>query len=160
MLRLDLGNRLNEDEMFLFLMARVGGDIDVDADAVLAALERLFGKADFEGHEEYVIDTSLIVPEKPGPERDRMWQWIEQVEKQLGIEVEVWGPSGEYLTPTTCYGRTYDLDDFEQTEDGKYFIGTGLARNLEELAEFHCAWRAFRDKTAKAKTPRRAASPS
>ncbi len=143
MLRLDLNNGLTEDEVFLFLMAIVSEDVDVNADTVLAALERLFGKADFQDHEEYVVDTSGIVPEEPGPARDRMWQWVEQVEKQLGIEVEVWGTSGQYLTPSTGDGRTYGLDDFGQTEDGKYFIETGLAKNLEELAEFHCAWRKF-----------------
>ncbi len=143
MLRLNLNSNLDEDEAFLVLMASVGEDVDVDADAVLSALGRLLGRADFEDHEEYVLDTSRIVPEEPGPARDRMWQWIEQVEKQLGIEVEVWGPGGEYLTPTTLNERTYDLDDFGQTEDGKYFIETGLAKNLEELAGFHCAWRTF-----------------
>ncbi len=143
MLRLSLNSNLDEDEAFLVLMASVGEEVDVFADTVLAALDRLFGKADFEDHEEYVVDTSGIVPEEPGPARDRMWQWIEQVEKQLGIEVEVWGTSGEYLTPSTGDGRTYGLDDFGRTEDGKYFIETGLAKNLEELAEFHCAWHTF-----------------
>jgi hypothetical protein len=143
MLQLSRNANLDEDEELLALMASVGEDVDMNADAVLSALGRLFGRADFEDHEEYIIDTSGIVLEKPGPARDRMWQWIEQVEKQLGIEVEVWGPGGEYLTPTTLNGCTYDLDDFGQTEDGKYFIETGLAKNLEELAEFHRAWRAF-----------------
>jgi hypothetical protein len=143
MLRLSLNNDLTEDEAFLHLMASVGEDVDVFADTVLTALDRLFGKADFEDHEEYVVDISGIVPEEPGPARDRMWQWIEKVEKQLGIEVEVWGTGGEYLTPSTGDGRTYGLNDFGQTEDGKYFIETGLAKNLEELAEFHCAWRKF-----------------
>jgi hypothetical protein len=143
MLQLSLNSNLDEDEASLVLMASVSEDVDVDADAVLSALGRLLGRADFEDHEEYVLDTSGIVPEQPGPARDRLWQWIEQVEKQLGIEVEVWGSGGEYLTPTTLNGRTYDLGDFGQTEDGKYFIETDLAKNLEELAEFHRAWRAF-----------------
>lgn len=139
---LELKSAFTYDEVLLLMTATTEG-IAVDADAVLAALDRLFGKEEGDGQDEYVIVTSGTVPEAPGPVRDRMWGWIERIEKRLGIDVEVWGSSGELMTPSTIDGRAYSLDDFGQTDDGEYCVERDLATSLSALAEFHRAWRMF-----------------
>lgn len=143
MLKLD--SEYTEDETALLLFAVSAGQ-PVDPETVLATVSRLFATAEYDDHEEYVIDSAGVVPEKPGPERNKMWMWLEQVEKRLGIDVEVWGSSGEYLTPTTVNGRAYSPDDFGSEETYQY-IEHNLADDLRNLAEFHRAWRAFATST-------------
>ncbi len=143
MLKLD--SEYTEDETALVLFTVSAGQ-PVDPETVLATVNRLFATAEYDDHEEYVIDTAGVVPEKPGPERNKMWAWIGQIEKRLGIDVEVWGSSGEYLTPTTLNGCTYSSDNFGNENDRMY-IERALADDLKNLAEFHRAWRAFATST-------------
>jgi len=138
---LKLRNEYTDDEMLLLIFAATAGE-PVDPEAVLHILNRLFVAAEYDGHEEYAINTAGVVPNKPGPERDKMWTWIERIEKRLGTDVEVWGSDGEYLTPTTLNGRTYSPDNFGQEEDFSY-VERDLAEDLRNLAEFHRAWRVF-----------------
>ena len=138
---LKLRSGYTDDEMLLFVFAATAG-MSVDPTAVLSTLDRLFVAAEYDDHEEYVINTAGVVSKKPGPERDKMWAWIERIEKRLGTDVEVWGSDGEYLTPTTLNGRTYSSDDFGQEENFSY-VERDLAESLRNLAEFHRAWRTF-----------------
>ena len=138
---LKLRSGYTEDEVLLLTFAATAGE-PVDPEAVLGTLNRLFVAAEYDDHEEYAINTAGVVPNKPGPERDKMWAWLERIEKRLGIEVEVWGSDGEYLTPTTLNGRIYWSGDFGSEEDLRY-VEHDLAESLRNLAEFHRAWRVF-----------------
>jgi hypothetical protein len=146
---LTLKNAYTDDETLLLTIAARAGD-PIDPKVVLSILNQLFATAEYDDHLEYVIDTAGVVPERPGPERDKMWEWIERTEKRLGIDVEVWGSRGEYLTPTTVNGCTYALDDFGWEDDFNY-IEHALAENLRQLVEFHRAWREFAAATARSK---------
>lgn len=149
---LKLRSEYTDDEMLLLTFAATAGEcnwerqraltLPVDPEVVLGTLNRLFVAAEYDDHEEYAINTAGVVPNKPGPERDKMWAWLERIEKRLGIDVEVWGSDGEYLTPTTLNGRTYSSDDFGSEEDLRY-VEHDLAESLRNLAEFHRAWRVF-----------------
>jgi hypothetical protein len=127
--------------MLLLTFAVTAGE-PVDPEVVLGILNRLFATAEYDDHDEYIINTTGVVPKTPGPERDKMWTWIERIEKRLGIEVEVWGSDGEYLTPTTLNGRTYWSDDLASEENFRC-VEHGLAGSFRDLAEFHRAWRVF-----------------
>jgi len=139
MLKLRNGN--TDDEMLLLLTAATAGE-PVDPEMVLSILDRLFATAEYDDHDEYIINTTGVVPKELGPERDKMWTWIERIEKRLGIEVEVWGSNGEYLTPTTLNGRTYRSSDFGSEENFRC-VERDLAASFRDLVEFHRAWRMF-----------------
>lgn len=130
------------DELLL-ISATADPDTPVNATVILEALSRLFDIAEYEYHDEYAINASGVIPKAPGRERDRMWTWIERMEKKLGIEIDVWGQQGEYLTPTTINGHTYSEDDFGEDDDGNKVADTNLAESLRQLVEFHRAWRIF-----------------
>jgi len=138
---LKLRSKYTHDEMLLLAFAATAGE-PVDPKALLGTLSRLFATSEYDGHDEYIINTTGVVPKEPGPERDKMWTWIERIEKRLGIEVEVWGSDGEYLTPTTLNGRTYWSGDFG-SEEGLRCVEHDLAESLRNLVEFHRAWRVF-----------------
>jgi hypothetical protein len=135
------------EEVILLVAPAIVG-VPIDPDVVLMALDRLFGKEEYDNHDVYTINTAGVVPEKPGPIRDRLWRWIERMEKRLGIDLEVWGCGGEYLTPATVSGRIYGIDDFGRTDTEEYCIEEELAESLRSLAELHHAWRIFASSTA------------
>jgi hypothetical protein len=146
---LKLRSENTDDETLLLAFAATAGEA-VDPKIVLSILDRLFATAEYDDHDEYIINTMGVVPKQPGPERNKMWTWIERIEKRLGIEVEVWGSNGEYLTPTTLNGRTYSSDDFGSEENFNY-VERDLAASFRELVEFHRAWRMFASSTARSK---------
>jgi hypothetical protein len=139
---LELKSEYDKDEALLLAAAATDGE-GVDAENVLNTLDRLFATEEYDGKNEYVISTVGTVPEQPGDARDRMWEWIGLHEKRLGIGIEVWGVSGEYLTPATVNGRVYGIDDFGRVDSDQYCVELELAQSLRALAEFHKAWRDF-----------------
>ena len=141
---LKLRNEYTDDEMLLLIFAATAGE-PVDPEAVLGTLNRLFVAAEYDDHEEYAINTAGVVPNKPGPERDKMWAWLERIEKRLGIEVEVWGSDGEYLTPTTLNGSSLSPMVFMSFSLSCVAMGTKPKRGLADTRSpaVRSDWRMF-----------------
>ena len=138
-----------DDERIVFLAAGVAaGEIGkpVDAQTVIECMNSLFDVYDFcynHGTEyDYVINTSGVVPEKPGKIRDRMWKWIERTSKKLHHEIDVEGSSGEYIY---LVGSDWSITecDFDTDDDGDTIIGAGLAERIHILLKFRAEWLKF-----------------
>jgi len=138
-----------DDEHFVFLIAAMEagkkGD-PVDVQEVISHMNALFETYEFNDRHgteyDYVINTSDVIPETPCNTRDRMWKWIERISKKFHQEINVEGPSGEYIY---LAGSDWTLsdNDFDTNNDGKTVIGDDLAEKMHTLLEFRAEWLKF-----------------
>lgn len=135
-----------DDDHIVFLAAAIAmGKMGepVDAHKVIEHMDCLFDTYEFyDNHEteyDHVINTSGVVPEKPGKIRDRMWKWIERTSKKLHHEIDVEGSSGEYIY---LVGGDWSITeyDFDTNNNGDTIIGEDLAEKIHILLKFRAEW--------------------